>query len=60
MLERPDLMLHNAAGEVVKMSGGGHSGMDVFDFSQPEAQALFASTCINATKTGNCLVSLQR
>ena len=34
MLERPDLMLHNAAGEVVKMSGGGHSDMDVFDFSE--------------------------
>jgi hypothetical protein len=52
MLDNPSLMLRNAEGKIVRMSGGGHSGMDVFDFSQAKARSLFISTCVNATKTG--------
>ena len=53
MLARPDLMLHdNGTGSIVRLDGGGHVGMDVFDFANPEARALFMSDCVNATLTG--------
>jgi len=46
------LMLHNAAGELVKMSGGGHKNMDVFDFSNPRTRELYIEECVNATQSG--------
>ena len=47
----PSLMLHDAAGKVIKV-GGGHKTSDVFDFSNPAARALFIQECVNATKSG--------
>ena len=50
----PSLMLHDRNGDIVKMSGGGHSGMGVFDFGNPKAHSLFIEEClpVNATCTG--------
>ena len=52
MAAKPQLMLHNAEGGIVKMSGGGHTNMDVFDFGNAEMRALFIEECVNATQTG--------
>lgn len=53
MLARPELMLHdNNTGVTVRLDGGGHVGMDVFDFANPAARALFMSDCVNATLSG--------
>jgi hypothetical protein len=53
MLARPELMLHdNSTGDIVRLDGGGHLGMDVFDFANPAARALFMSDCVNATLSG--------
>jgi hypothetical protein len=53
MLARPELMLKDErTGEVVRLDGGGHIGMDVFDFAQPAARAFFMSDCVNATLSG--------
>jgi hypothetical protein len=52
MAADPSLMLRNGAGKIVKMSGGGHSDMDVFDFGNAAARALFIAECVNATRTG--------
>ena len=50
MLANPELMLHNnITGDVVRLDGGGHVGMDVFDFANPAARKLFISDCVNAT-----------
>jgi hypothetical protein len=35
----PSLMLHDSAGEVIRI-GGGQKTSDVFDFSNPKARAL--------------------
>ena len=45
MAKNPELMLHNADGGIVKMSGGGHSNMDVFDFGNAQMRALFIEEC---------------
>jgi hypothetical protein len=53
MLARPELMLYdNSTGDIVRLDGGGHLGMDVFDFANPAARALFMSDCVNATLSG--------
>jgi hypothetical protein len=46
------LSLRKTSGGLIKASGGGKSGMTVFDFTQQQACDLWASECINATKTG--------
>eukprot|EP00035_Acanthoeca_spectabilis_P031905 m.16199 g.16199 ORF g.16199 m.16199 type:complete len:450 (+) comp5025_c0_seq1:106-1455(+) len=51
MLEDPNLTLHNAEGQIVNMSGGGHT-CDVFDFGNPTTRQLFIETCANLTRTG--------
>ena len=48
----PALQLKDAGGAPVKMSGGGHDGMDVFDFGSARMRQLFVEECINATRTG--------
>ena len=54
MLARPDLMLHdNSTGNIVRLDGGGHLNMDVFDMANPTARALFMSDCVNATLSGH-------
>mmetsp|Transcript_20270 Transcript_20270/g.60557 ORF Transcript_20270/g.60557 Transcript_20270/m.60557 type:complete len:411 (+) Transcript_20270:74-1306(+) len=50
-LENPSLLLRNADGEILNMTGGGHS-CDVFDFGKDLARQLFIEECVNATKTG--------
>jgi hypothetical protein len=53
MLAHPELMLHdNSNGEIVRLDGGGHVGMDVFDFANPAARELFTSECVTATQSG--------
>lgn len=58
MLADPSLALHNKDGARANMSGGGHGDMGVFDFSNPETRNIFAQTCIDATKTGQCALRL--
>ena len=48
----PALQLRDAGGKPVKMSGGGHDGMDVFDFGSARMRQLFIEECVNATRTG--------
>eukprot|EP01047_Picozoa_sp_COSAG01_P040486 COSAG01_NODE_3412_length_6112_cov_2.531354_8_plen_448_part_00 len=53
MLARPELMLRNRrTGNIVRLDGGGHTGMDVFDFANPAARTFFMSDCLNATRSG--------
>jgi hypothetical protein len=47
----PSLMLHDSAGQIIRM-GGGHKTSDVFDFSNPATRSLFIEECVNATKSG--------
>ena len=51
MLQNPELMLKNAAGKAIAVSGGGHV-CDAFDFGQERARALFIEECVNATQSG--------
>jgi hypothetical protein len=46
------LSLHKTNGDLILATGGGHSDMTVFDYTQQAACDLWASECINATKTG--------
>ena len=53
MLARPELMLtDHRTGDIVRLDGGGHVGMDVFDFANPAARAFFMSDCVNTTRDG--------
>jgi hypothetical protein len=52
MAADPALQLKDGAGVPVKMSGGGHDGMDVFDFGSARMRRLFVEECVNATRTG--------
>jgi hypothetical protein len=52
MENNASLCLRDVHGSLVTESGGHKSDMTVFDYQQPAACELWASTCINATKTG--------
>jgi hypothetical protein len=52
MERNASLLLHDHGGKLITESGGGKSGLTVFDFQQQAACDLWASECVNATATG--------
>ena len=52
MKHNGSLLLRDVHGHLITERGAGVSGLTVFDFQQPAACELWASTCVNATKTG--------
>ena len=53
MADNATLLLHDVNGSLITESGGGKSGLTVFDYQQRAAADLWASACINATLTGH-------